>query len=105
MPTIHQRPAAQRDLVDIYFYLAQKASLALADRFLSNAKTSFAELAAQPLIGSPLTLRHAKLQGMCKWRVRDFEHYLIFYLSRGDGVSIVRVLHSAKNWQRLFQTG
>ncbi len=44
MPTIHQRPAAQRDVVDIYFYLAQSASLALADRFLSNAKTSFAEL-------------------------------------------------------------
>jgi toxin ParE1/3/4 len=44
--------------------------------------------------------RRAELTGMRRWRVKDFEHHLIFYFPRSDGVSIVRVLHANQDWWR-----
>jgi toxin ParE1/3/4 len=77
--------------------------LATAERFLVNAETSFAELARQPRLGVQMTLQHAALAGMRKWRVKDFDNHLIFYLPGSGGVSIVRVLHAASDWWGLFE--
>ena len=57
MATVYRRPAARRDLIAHYVYLAENAADATADRFLSNAEASFNDLANQPKIGAPLTLR------------------------------------------------
>lgn len=54
------------------------------------------------VMGAPLTLRHPNLTGMRKRRVIDFDNFLIFYFPRPDGVSIVRILHSAQNWGKLL---
>lgn len=102
MPTVYQRAAAGRDLVEQFIYLAEEAGLETAERFLMNAETSFNDLARQPMIGAPLTLRHPSLAGMRKWRVKDFENHLIFYTPHADGVSIVRVLHAARDWWSLL---
>jgi len=34
--------------------------------------------------------------------VSEFDKYLIFYLPRPDGVSLVRVLHAAQDWWDLL---
>lgn len=83
-------------------YLAENASIDVADRFLANAEASFNVLSQQPLMGTPLTLRNPSLTGVRKWRVMDFNNFLIFYLPRPDGVSIVRVLHSTRDWWKLL---
>ena len=31
-----------------------------------------------------------------------FDKHLIFYLPRSDGISVVRVLHAARDWRTLF---
>lgn len=98
MPRVHQRPAARRDLVEHYGYLAENAGEEIADRFLRQAEVTFAFLAGQPEIGAPLALRPPQLAGLRKWRVQEFEKFLIFYLPRPDGVSIVRVIHAAQDW-------
>lgn len=102
MPKVYQRAAAGRDLVDHFVYLTENAGPDIAERFLTNVATSFNELAGQPMIGAPLTLRHPELAGMRKWRVKDFDNYLVFYLPLPDGVSIVRVLHAARDWWSLI---
>jgi toxin ParE1/3/4 len=102
MPAVWKRTAARHDLIEHFIYLAENASVEIADRFLANAETSFNDLADQPAIGAPLALRHPDLAGMRKWRVKDFNNFLIFYLPRSDGVSIVRVLHSAQDWWNLL---
>lgn len=33
--------------------------------------------------------------------MKDFNHHLVFYQPRPDGVSIVRVLHAASDWLSL----
>lgn len=58
MPTVYQREAARRDLVEQFVYLAEQAGLDTAERFLANAEASFNGLARQPLIGAPVLLHH-----------------------------------------------
>jgi toxin ParE1/3/4 len=102
MPVVRQREAARRDLVEQFVYLAENASLDIADRFLSNAQASFADLARQPRMGAPLNLKHPDLANLRKWWVKDFDNHLIFYMPCPDGVSIVRVLHAASDWWALL---
>jgi toxin ParE1/3/4 len=102
MPVVRQHEMASRDLVEHFVYLAENASLDTADRFLSNAQASFADLARQPGMGAPLNLKHPELANVRKWWVKDFENHLIFYMPRPDGVSIVRVLHAATDWWTLL---
>ena len=92
----------RRDLVEHFVYLAENASRDTAERFLANAEASFDDLAIQPKMGAPLTLKHPDLAGIRKWRVKDFDNHLIFYVPRPDGVSIVRVLHAARDWWSLL---
>lgn len=98
MPTVTKREAARRDLVEHFIYLAENTGLEVADRFLNNAETSFTQLARQPGMGAPLTLKHPDLAGIRKWRVTQFDNHLIFYQAHVNGVSIVRVLHAASDW-------
>ena len=102
MPKVFQRAAARRDLVEHFVYLADSAGPNTAERFLAQAETSFDDLAKQPKMGAPLTLKSPELAGLRKWRVKDFDNFLIFYMPRPDGVSIVRVLHAARDWWRLL---
>jgi len=98
MQRVYRRAAAQRDLVGHYVYLAEQASEDTAERFLTQVEQTFADLAENREIGVSLPLRHPQLAGLRKWRVKDFENFLIFYFPRTDGVSIVRVLHASQDW-------
>ncbi|MDP3216584.1 MAG: type II toxin-antitoxin system RelE/ParE family toxin [Deltaproteobacteria bacterium] len=102
MPKIYQCAAARRDLVEHFVYLAENANLEIAERFLAQTKASFNALAEQPMIGAPLTLHDPALAGVRKWRVKDFDNHLIFYLPHHHGISVVRVLHAARDWWSLL---
>lgn len=102
MPIVSKRESAKRDLVEHVVYLAENAGLDVADRFLSCAESSFNDLARQPMMGAPLTLKRPELANIRKWRVKDSDNHLVFYEPRPDGVSIVRVLHAASDWWGLL---
>ncbi|MGE0705737.1 MAG: type II toxin-antitoxin system RelE/ParE family toxin [Vicinamibacterales bacterium] len=101
MRQVFTRAAAKQDLIKHVAYLGEHADLDTAERFLSSAETSFELLATQPEMGPLLVLRHPDLVGLRKWRVADFENVLIFYQPDADGVTIVRVLHAARDWWTL----
>lgn len=51
---------------------------------------------------APLDSRRVELANLRKWRVKDFEDVLIFYLPHSRGITVVRVLHAARNrWDLL----
>lgn len=102
MAAVYRRPAARSDLIAHYAYLTENAGDTTADRFLNNAEVSFNDLAKQPTMGAPLMLRRSELAGMRKWRVREFDNHLIFYMPHREGISIVRVLHAAQDWWALL---
>ncbi len=102
MSRVYRRAAARRDLVEHYVYLAENAGEDTAERFLTQAEDTFQSLVDQREIGSPLQLRDSRLTGLRKWRIQDFENFLVFYLPKNDGVSIVRVLYAAQDWWNLI---
>ena len=102
MPKIYQRATARRDLVEHFVYLAENANLETAERFLTQVEASFNDLAERPMIGAPLMLHDPALAGMRKWPVTDFENHLIFYLPNKNSISVVRVLHAARDWWTLL---
>jgi toxin ParE1/3/4 len=51
MARITQRPAARRDLMQHFVYLAEHAGLATAQRFRQAAQHTYEELADMPQIG------------------------------------------------------
>ncbi len=102
MPRVFKRAAARRDLAEHYVYLAENAGEPIADRFFACAEASFAALSEHPEMGTALTLRRPELAELRKWRIREFENYLIFYVPRTNGVSIVRVLYATQDWWQLF---
>lgn len=102
MPEIAKSAAARSDLVGHFVYLTEEASEAVADRFLARAEESFELLAREPLIGASLTLRDHRLAGMRKWRVKDFDRFLVFYMPQSNGVLIARVLHASQDWWQLL---
>lgn len=102
MSAVTKRESARLDLVEHYMYLAENASADVADRFLRNAEATFKDLAQQPKLGSPLTLKHPDLAAIRKWRIQGFDNHLVFYQPQPDGVAVVRVLHAASNWWSLL---
>ncbi|MEO6024249.1 MAG: type II toxin-antitoxin system RelE/ParE family toxin [Burkholderiales bacterium] len=97
MPRVTKHEAVKRDWVEHFVYFAENAGLDVADRFLSCAEASFADLGPYPMMGAPLTLKHPDLTAMRKWRINDFNQHLVFHPPRPDGVSIVGVLHASRD--------
>jgi len=103
MPVVRRRASARQDLIDHFVHLVESAGLDVAERFLTCAEVSFADLARQPMMGAALALKRPEIAQIRKWRVKDFDTYLVFYEPRPDGVSIVRVLHASRDWSRLLE--
>lgn len=96
-PLVSKRSTAERDLLEHFVLLGERAGEARALRFLQAAEDTFTALAARPLMGRAVDFDHPRLTGMRRWRVRDFEPYLIFYFPRDHGVEIVRVVYGTRD--------
>ena len=97
------KPKADLDLDEHADYLAEKANLDVALRFLASAHETFALLATQPNIGWHSRLKHAALESLRVFRITGFEQMLILYRPLSDGVDILRVVHGSRNLQALFR--
>jgi toxin ParE1/3/4 len=102
MGHIERSTAARADLIGHFVYLAEEASEATANRFLERAEGSFNLLRSQPEIGALVPTQLPALVGVRKWRVKDFDRFLIFYVPIEGGVRVIRVLHAAQDWWGLF---
>lgn len=100
---LRKRARAQRDFVEYYMRIAEDGGADLADRFFARCEESFNDLARHPDMGTVLVSRNPRMKGLRRWRVRDFENFLIFYLVRGRSVSIVRVLRGSQDWRSMFE--
>lgn len=96
MSRVLKRPEAERDLEDIWWYIAQD-NLHHADRFLDRIEAYCASVALFPQTG---TSREELLAGL---RSSPIGHYVVFYIPLADGIDIVRVLHGARDVQAIFQ--
>lgn len=89
-------PRAERDLIEHAAYLGERSEQA------NSAVQTFFALAETPGLGAIREFRKASLAGVRAWRVNGFPKYLIFYRVTPDGVSILRVLHAARDLEAIF---
>ena len=95
---VHRRASARQDLIAIYRHYAREAGLRVADRFLISAEETFKRLAAMPAMGTLYPLDHpalADLRYLCL--SSHFKVHVVFYLPEPDGITVVRVLHGARD--------
>jgi toxin ParE1/3/4 len=92
--------SALRDLNRHFDYIAQRDESA-ALRFFDSARTTFADLARMPGMGSFYS--KTRLPGLQRWRVKGFENFLIFYRTQEDAIEIVRVLPAAQDIDSLLR--
>lgn len=98
-----ERQTALTDLIELADYLEQEAGLEMAERFIDAAEETFEHLARMPQIGTSRTFYNPALAGIRMWRVKGFEKHLIFYHPLKGGVEILRVVHGARDYKRIFE--
>ena len=96
MAAVHRNARAEIDLMEIWGYIAEDDPLA-ADRQLDRIDTACEMLAANPQ-GGPR--REDLALGL---RFFPVGNYLIFYTVGENGITVVRVLHGARDYPREFQ--
>ncbi len=99
MPRIVRTRAADSDLGRIWFSIAESNSPMIADAMLARVFGAMDVLASAPLIGR----KRADLRGSP--RSLAVKPYTIVYepLPDGDGIYVWRVLHGARDLQRIVK--
>ena len=73
-----------------------------AERFLDRLIDSFDALAHMPRMGVVCGFRKPAARRLRRWRVKEFEDWLIFYQARRTSVEIVHVRHGARDIESLL---
>ena len=95
MLRIHKSPAAENDLDEIWWYIAQDSPVN-ADKFIDEIETTCRQLARFTSMGKNRDELHPGLQSF------PVSKYLIFYMQINDGIEIIRVLHGMMDIDALF---
>ena len=98
---IVRRREARSDVISIASYIAEDSSAA-GRRFMDAVEQAYKRLANMPRIGVEQAVRNSGLIGLRRLSVPGFRSFLIFYLPHDDGIEIVRVLHGARDYDKLF---
>lgn len=98
MPRVLRRPLAGADIAEIWDFIAED-SLDQADRWVDRLDEKLHLLAGRPLMGRDRSELAAGLRSM------PFGRYVIFYLPLDDGIDVVRILHSARDVDAIFDEG
>jgi toxin ParE1/3/4 len=101
-PTIHRSAAARLDLLQHYVYIGER-NLDAAKRFLTAAHEACRMLARMPGMGALREFKNPATAGLRSWPIKGFENFLIFYLPTPTGIDVVRVIHGARDLDRIFE--
>lgn len=83
------------------WYIAQSGGK-LARRWERAVSSAISEIARRPATGSPCTFRTEALLSVRRITITGFPKHLLFYCSNDEEVFILRVIHGARDLERLF---
>lgn len=101
MRVVHAE-AVFEELVNLSFHIALDDEDS-AQNFLDSCDKTFAFLAENRFAGATREFGNSLIKDVRMWRVKGFEKYLIFYQPLTNGVKILHVVHSSKNYHLLFE--
>ncbi len=94
MATVNFAQSAQTDLLEVWLFIAEE-NLNAADRVLDTIDREAKVLATQPLMGRA---RPDLAEAIRSWPTST--SYILFYVAEADGITVIRVLHHARDVQR-----
>jgi len=93
MLKISLKPLAKRDLLEIWFYIAeQNQNPEAADKLISKIHSQFVLIQKKPRLGRVLERVKPEIRKLV------FKNYLVFYRVTDTHIEVVRCLHSARDW-------
>jgi toxin ParE1/3/4 len=95
-------PQAERDIDNYVVYLAEEADVETAIRFFDAVHETIQIVFGTPGMGRIRIVSNPRLSGIRQWAVSGFTKYLMFYRSGPMGIEIVRVLHGARDIDRIL---
>jgi toxin ParE1/3/4 len=101
-PSIIVRPRARRDLNEIADYISQD-SVEAGRRFYAAAQEAFQQLVDMPGIGRVREVQNPQMIGVRSWSIHEFSNYLVFYRPTATGIEVLRVLHGARDIERILE--
>ncbi len=94
--TVKISASAAEDLKDVWDYVAQYNENS-AVKLIKEIKNTFILLRDNPLVGRE---QNQFLVGLRSFVVKS---YFIFYLPSDDGIDVLRVLHSSRDIESIFE--
>jgi len=95
MAQVIRSPQAEEDLAEIWIFVAEN-NLEAADRLLDRINEKARSLLQFPEMGRDRSDLAPSLRSIPEG------NYMIFYRIAGDDIEIVRVLHGARDIERIF---
>jgi toxin ParE1/3/4 len=101
-PSVRKTPRALRDLAELSQFIARD-DVDVALRFLDAADEACEKLAAMPGMGTVRGFTNPAFSAVRFWPVKGFTNYLIFYEPTERGITLLRVLHGARDIDAIFE--
>jgi plasmid stabilization system protein ParE len=95
MPRLSFTQIAQSDLLEAWLYMAEDNPTA-ADGVLAAIEDEAKALLAQPSMGRA---RPELAEGVRSWPTST--RYILYYLPKPEGITVLRVLHHARDIQQI----
>ena len=90
------------DIIETADYIAQD-NLEVAIRFIEAVEATIEKLTATPKIGKLQTIKSQ--HNLRMWFVDGFSDCLIFYTVTHEEIEIIRMIHSSRDYFRVFDNG
>jgi toxin ParE1/3/4 len=101
-PSVTARPRSRLDLPEQFVYFGEQAGVAVAERYFAAVDATCIGMADHPQCGVLHDTGIARLKGLRRFPVKDFERYLLFYLHGDKAIDAVRVLHACRDINDVF---
>jgi toxin ParE1/3/4 len=102
MPRLIVHDRAEADLDQIADYIAAD-SIDAALRFLQAARQAFQMLSEFPGAGAPHPTDNPMFANLRIWPITGFRNFLVCYLRVPEGAQVLRVIHGARDVDRVFK--
>ena len=96
------RAEADADIDDIARFIATD-DLEAGKRFYDAVAHDLLQLADNPRMGARRRAGDPALRDLRSWPVSGYRNYLIFYLAGDPGIDVLRVMHGARDVERLMK--
>ena len=74
-----------------------------AERLLAAFEDAVEKLADMPGMRPARLLKNPRFAGLRFWPIKGCTNYVIFYKRTSDGIEVIRLLHGARDIERIFQ--